>query len=167
MRGMGTFAGITSVDSQALPLRVHELTFWLESREDLAVERHAFEGAPFGRNYVSIDPTSVAPAASMNRNRICLHGADGGLTKGGLEGLALSFTQVKWTRYPTLLLTSALETPRAHRREDRPGYAAFSRSASIRLTTLRSTQRPNSRVSRDSERPSGVSRYSTRGVTSG
>jgi hypothetical protein len=57
---------------------------------------------------------------------------------------------------------------RSQRRQDCcPGYAAFPRSASIRLTTLRSTQRPNSRVSRASERPRGVSRYSTRGGTSG
>jgi ribosomal protein S18 acetylase RimI-like enzyme len=144
MRGMGSFAGNSNVDPQALARRMHELTFWLESQEDLVPERLAFDRAPFGRSQISIDPTSVAPAASMNRNRICLYGADGGLTKRGLGGLVekfesrgvrrffawlspgpgadevrewlrtLSFTQVKWTRYPTMLLTSAPEAPRAH-----------------------------------------------------
>ena len=118
------------------------MSSWLESREGLPAERHSFDTAPFGRSHISIDPTSTAPAASLNRNRICLHGA-GGLTKSGLAELAkrfeargvrrffawlspgpgaddvrqwlrsLSFEQVKWTRYPTMLLVARPEPPRA------------------------------------------------------
>ena len=63
LRGMGTFAGNSSVDAQALAVRMHSPTFWLDSRENHAVERHAFDFAPFGRSHISIDPTSVAPTA--------------------------------------------------------------------------------------------------------
>ena len=166
MRGMGSFAGNTGVDAQALALRMHELTFWLESQEDLVPERHSFDSAPFGRSRVCIDPASVAPAASLNRNRIQLHGAEGGLTKPGLSGLVekfeargvrrffawlspgpgaddvrtwmreLSFTQVKWTRYPTMLLTSP-QSPRDHGFEIRSvGTEAVGRVRAVLGDTL-------------------------------
>ena len=125
-----------STEVAHLALRMHELALWLEETEALAAERHAFNTAPFGHSLVCIDPSSLAPGASLNRNRIYLHGNGTGLTKQGLTALMgkfrsrgvrrffawlspgpgadevrewlrqLSFTRVQWTRYPTLLHTA-------------------------------------------------------------
>lgn len=123
----------------ALARRMIELNTWLESLEAPDIERHEFDRAPFGRAHLTLDPSSTARAASLNRNRVCLCGADGGLTRDGLAELsakftargidrffvwlspgprdaevrewleAMSFTRVKWTRYPTLLAEPAVQ----------------------------------------------------------
>jgi len=132
------------MNTHALARRLLDLNTWLEGLEGRDLEHQAFERAPFGRAHVSIDPSSTAPAASLNRNRISLCGAEGGLTRGGLAELAslygargirrffvwlspgpgdaevrewllsMSFTRVKWTRYPTLLLAEPPLPPRRH-----------------------------------------------------
>ena len=130
------------MNTHALARRLLDLNWWLEGQEELATERLEFERAPQGRARVALDPWSNAAAASMNRNRICLCGNEGGLTKDGLAALAelfaargiarffvwlspgpagdevrewllsMSFTRVKWTRYPTLLLAEPPLPPR-------------------------------------------------------
>lgn len=115
--------------------RINELASWLDRLEYPALERHEFPPERFGSALVSIDPRSTAPAASYNKNRICLCGDGGGLTKSGLEELVaryversvprlfvwlspgpgievvrewlgtMSFARGPWTRYPTMLLT--------------------------------------------------------------
>src|SRR6476659_3986943 len=79
------------MNTHALARRMLDLNAWLESLEEGDLERHSFERAPFGRTRVSLDPSSTARAASMNRNRIMLCGADGGLTRDGLAELAAMF----------------------------------------------------------------------------
>ena len=132
------------MNTHALARRLLDLNTWLESLEGRDLERHEFNRAPLGRAGVTLDPTSTAPAASMNRNRISLCGAEGGLTRDGLAELAamftargiprffvwlspgpgdaevrewlraMSFARVKWTRYPTLLLAEPPLPPRRH-----------------------------------------------------
>ena len=80
------------MNTHALARRLLDLNTWLESLEGRDLERHEFNRAPLGRAGVTLDPTSTAPAASMNRNRISLCGAEGGLTRDGLAELAAMFT---------------------------------------------------------------------------
>ena len=117
-----------------LARRMRDLLRWLEAQEQDVAERVTFDAAPYGRAYLTLDPGSIAPAASFNHNRIQLCGAEGGLTEAGLRELverfthrgiprmfvwlspgpgiervrnwvaALRFERVPWTRYPTLLL---------------------------------------------------------------
>jgi hypothetical protein len=121
------------MDARKLALRMHELAYWQEIQEESGGERFCFHGAPHGAALVTIDPASVAPAASFNQNRIYLCGTEGGLTRDGLLGLmrefdargvrryfvwlspgpdlgvvrewlrSMSFSQVVWTRYPTMV----------------------------------------------------------------
>jgi hypothetical protein len=139
---------------QPFAWRMRELASWIESQEGDPAERHEFHRAPQGRVLVTIDPSSAAPAASFNRNRICLCGAEGGLTQDGLnehvamfearsiprvfawlspgpdidlvrEWLrALSFAKVQWTRYPTMVLAAEAEPVQAHPFEIRQVSAA-------------------------------------------
>jgi len=71
----------------SLALRMQELNRWLSAQEGSAGETHEFFAMPHGNALVTIDPTSEAPAASYNRNRIALCGARGGLTQDGLREL--------------------------------------------------------------------------------
>jgi hypothetical protein len=121
-----------------------QLTAWLETQEGATYERHALDGPPYGRSYLSLDPGSSSPAASFNNNRITLCGADGGLTGQGLRELVarfsdrgirrvfvwlnpgsdmervrdwlagLSFVRVPWTRYPTLMLGEPAQAAGGH-----------------------------------------------------
>jgi hypothetical protein len=114
-----------------------ELSRWLSEQEGSTEEIRQFAGPPQGDALVSHDPSSDAPAASFNRNRIVLCGARGGLTQDGLRALldnfesrriqrvfawlspglddalvrewllSMSFVRVPWTRYPTLLFNAA------------------------------------------------------------
>jgi len=111
---------------------MHALTAWLGLQEGEQAQRFSFDRPPHGLALVTLDASSTAPAASFNANRILLCGAEGGLTQEGLLELlqlfeasgvrhlfawlspgpdadnvrewlrALSFTQIPWTRYPTL-----------------------------------------------------------------
>lgn len=105
--------------------------------ERATLEVHRLATGPYGRAEITIDATATSPAASLNRNRIYLCGVGNGLTQSGLQTLvaefefrhiercfvwlspgpdmdivrgwlsALGFSRVKWTRYPTLLHSSA------------------------------------------------------------
>ena len=105
--------------------------------ERATLEVHRLATGPYGRAEITIDATATSPAASLNRNRIYLCGVGNGLTQSGLQTLvaefefrhiercfvwlspgpdmdivrgwlsALGFSRVTWTRYPTLLHSSA------------------------------------------------------------
>jgi GNAT superfamily N-acetyltransferase len=121
------------MDPRALSLKMRRLQSWLQNTEPFAARtRYQLDQPPFGHAEVTVDATSTAPAASFNRNRICLCGSEGGLSRDGLnemiglfatrgvtrffvwlspgsgielvrEWLAESrFVKVPWTRYPTL-----------------------------------------------------------------
>jgi hypothetical protein len=132
------------VNVHDLARRLQDLNAWVGRLEYPDIERRDFTRAPFGRARITIDPASTAPAASFNRNCICLCGADGGLTRDGLEqllelyrgrGVARAFVwlspgpddarvrewllppafqRVQWTRYPTLMLGALAEPARPH-----------------------------------------------------
>ena len=122
------------MDPGALVSKVRRLQIWLEPAAPSPTwSRHRFDRPPYGFADVTVDVSSTSPAASYNRNRICLSGAEGGLTFDGLiemlrlfdtqrvnrsfvwlspgpgiervrEWLArLAFVKVPWTRYPTLI----------------------------------------------------------------
>lgn len=129
-------------DIHRLALCMQELNRWMTAQEGSTSELHGFSAPPHGDAFLTIDPTSDAPAASYNRNRIVLSGARGGLTQDGLRSLvdmfrnrgiprffawlspgpgdasvrdwlqALSFKRVPWTRYPTLMFSTAGNLPR-------------------------------------------------------
>ena len=58
-----------------------------------------YDGAPFGRCYVSIDPNRQSQYASGNRNRVHLCGAEPGLRSEGLARLVDQFTAAGVTRF--------------------------------------------------------------------
>ena len=126
-------ATMFGMDPKALASRVRRLQSWMESRVSSPTwSSHQFDRPPFGHAEVTIDAASNSPAASYNRNRICLCGSEGGLTRDGLTEMirlfdaqrvkrffvwlspgpdievvrewlgALGFVKVPWTRYPTL-----------------------------------------------------------------
>ena len=126
-------ATMFGMDPKALASRVRRLQSWMESRASSPTwSRQQFDRPPFGYAEVTIDAASNSPAASYNRNQICLCGSEGGLTRDGLTEMirlfdaqrvkrffvwlspgpdievvrewlgALGFVKVPWTRYPTL-----------------------------------------------------------------
>ncbi|MFZ1989873.1 MAG: GNAT family N-acetyltransferase [Alphaproteobacteria bacterium] len=133
-------------DTIELAAKMKRLQIWLDQNGAAAtVERRHYDGAPFGKAYVTIDPSAQAPVASTNRNRIYLCGHEPGLTRDGLEQLfalfkshgverffvwllpgpgreevaawlrELGFGLNPWTRYVTMLLQ---EPPQAEPRTD-------------------------------------------------
>jgi GNAT superfamily N-acetyltransferase len=130
------------MDPRALSLKMRRLQSWLETTEPFpALTRHQFDQPPFGDAEVTVDATSTAPAASFNRNRICLCGAEGGLSRDGLNEMIglfaargvtrffvwlspgsgielvrewlseLRFVKIPWTRYPTLAYCGEAPNP--------------------------------------------------------
>ena len=126
-------ATMFGMDPEALASRMRRLQSWMESKASSPTwSRHQFDRPPFGNAEVTVDAASNSPAASFNRNRICLCGSEGGLTRDGLTEMiqlfdaqrvkrffvwlspgsgievvrewlgALGFVKVPWTRYPTL-----------------------------------------------------------------
>jgi len=125
------------MDSLALASTMKRLAAWVDHACQPAgfVQKH-YDGAPFGRCYVSIDPARQAQYASANWNRVHLCGAEPGLRPEGLVRLIDEFTSAgvtrffvwlspgpdmntvrgwlaqagfkprKWTRYPTLFRES-------------------------------------------------------------
>lgn len=133
IRRCGRSVTICGMDPKTLALKMRRLQSWMEPGvSSPAGVRHQFDRPPFGRAEVTVDSTSMAPAASYNRNQICLCGTEGGLTFEGLNEMiglfvaqgvsrffvwlspgpdiglvrewlaALAFVKVPWTRYPTL-----------------------------------------------------------------
>ena len=82
------------MDNLALAPTMKRLTVWLDRAwQPAGFVSKQYDGAPFGRCYVSIDPN--APAVNMpppTRNRIHLCGAEPGLRPEGLAQLVEQFT---------------------------------------------------------------------------
>jgi hypothetical protein len=121
------------MDVAALSLKMKRLTIWLDRqcRGEGFIQKQ-FDGAPFGQCYVTLDPARQGPAASSNRNRVHLCGAEPGLALDGLQRLIDLFrdagvqrffvwlspgpdlervrgwltdsgcSRIRWTAYPTL-----------------------------------------------------------------
>jgi N-acetylglutamate synthase-like GNAT family acetyltransferase len=143
---MGTVPISRQADDEihSLAVRVRQLGIWLDAQEGLVSESRQFSAPPFGNAYLTKDPHSSSPAASLNCNRICLNGAGDGLTQTGLQDLLASFAargikrvfvwlspgpeiervrewlstpafrRVQWTRYPTLRWLGSTEPTKSH-----------------------------------------------------
>jgi GNAT superfamily N-acetyltransferase len=121
--------------SDSLPAQLHRLRPWLDARRrHRPLEALQSAAPPRGTAYATRDPSSTAPAASFNENRIYLLGAEGGLRQEGLAQLADWYRQqgigrffvwlspgpmasevgrwlesqglalIPWTRYPVMML---------------------------------------------------------------
>jgi hypothetical protein len=117
-------------DSHLLAQRMRQLGMWLDAQENMVPHREDCSGPTFGDAYLTSDPLSTSPAASLNHNRLCICGG-AGLTREGLDELLGRFARhgikrffvwlspgaeqervsgwlsatarrVPWTRYPTL-----------------------------------------------------------------
>ena len=88
------------MDSLALALTMKRLTPWLDRVCQPAgfIQKH-YDGAPFGRCYVSIDPDRQAQYASANWNRVHLCGSEPGLREEGLAQLIGQFTSAGVTQF--------------------------------------------------------------------
>ncbi len=76
------------MDALELALTMKRLTVWLDRAcQPAGFVQKQYDGPPFGRCYVSIDPGRQAQTASANWNRIHLCGAEPGLTPEGIEQL--------------------------------------------------------------------------------
>ena len=129
------------MDALSLALSLHRHKPSIEDWElQPTRSRLCFNAAPLGFTHLTMDPTSTQPAASLNRNRICLCGREGGLTEEGLQELlglfdaksidrvfvwlspgpdvdqvrgwleAKGLSKVAWTRYPVLVLGEQADT---------------------------------------------------------
>lgn len=81
------------MDQIELSLKMRRLAAWLDRRcQPDSLIRKYFNGAPFGRCYVSIDPDRQAPYASANLNRVYLCGAEAGMDSNSIARLIDLFT---------------------------------------------------------------------------
>ena len=88
------------MDSLALALTMKRLAIWLDRAwQPAGFVAKQYEGAPFGRCYVSIDPKRQQQQASANRNRVHLCGAEPGLRPEGLARLIEQFTAAGVQRF--------------------------------------------------------------------
>ena len=88
------------MDDLALALTMKRLTVWLDQAwQPAGFVSKQYDGAPFGRCYVGIDPNRQSQYASGNRNRIHLCGAEPGLRPEGLAQLVDQFTAAGVTRF--------------------------------------------------------------------
>jgi GNAT superfamily N-acetyltransferase len=88
------------VDAFVLAQTIKRMTGWLDSRsgrEGLIQRR--FESAPFGTAYVCVLPGDDGPHPSSNHNRVHLCGAEGGLTREGVQRLAGLFDEAAVGRF--------------------------------------------------------------------
>ena len=80
------------MDSLALSSKMKRLTVWLDRNcQPEGFVQRCHGSAPFGRAYVTIDPSRQGQAASGNWNRIHLCGTEPGLTDEGLARLCEQF----------------------------------------------------------------------------
>jgi GNAT superfamily N-acetyltransferase len=88
------------MDDLSLALTMKRLTVWLDQawQPDGFVARQ-YDGAPFGRCYLSIDPKRQSQYASGNWNRVHLCGAEPGLRPEGLARLIDEFVAAGVTRF--------------------------------------------------------------------
>ena len=88
------------MDNLTLALTMKPLAIWLDRAwQPAGFVSKQYDGAPFGRCYVSIDPSRQAQYASANRNRVHLCGAEPGLRPEGLARLIEQFTAAGVTRF--------------------------------------------------------------------
>src|SRR4051812_29472822 len=72
----------SEMDPIALSLKMKRLVRWLDDRCQDNLVRRQFDGPPFGRCYVTIDPERQGNVASINLNRVYLWGNEAGLDVG-------------------------------------------------------------------------------------
>jgi GNAT superfamily N-acetyltransferase len=88
------------MDNLTLALTMKRLAVWLDRAwQPAGFVSKQYDGAPFGRCYVSIDPSRQAQYASANRNRVHLCGTEPGLRPEGLARLIEQFTAAGVTRF--------------------------------------------------------------------
>jgi GNAT superfamily N-acetyltransferase len=88
------------MDDLSLALTMKRLTAWLDQGwQPAGFVARQYDGAPFGRCYVSIEPNRQTQYASGNWNRVHLCGAEPGLRPEGLGRLVDAFTAAGVTRF--------------------------------------------------------------------
>lgn len=88
------------MDNLTLALTMKRLAAWLDRAwQPPGFIAKQYDGDPFGRCYVTIDPERQGPYASGNRNRIHLCGAEPGLRPEGFARLVDDFTSAGVKRF--------------------------------------------------------------------
>jgi GNAT superfamily N-acetyltransferase len=88
------------MDDVTLALRMKRLTAWLDRTwQPAGFVVKQYDGVPFGRCYMSIDPSRQAQYASANQNRVHLCGAEPGLRRDGLARLIDEYTAAGVKRF--------------------------------------------------------------------
>ena len=88
------------MDEFALARTIKRLRDWMDSRSGRAgLVQHRFESAPFGTAYACLLPGDDHPHPSSNHNRVHLCGAEGGLTRDGVQRLAGLFDEANVGRF--------------------------------------------------------------------
>jgi GNAT superfamily N-acetyltransferase len=88
------------MDDLTLASTMKRVTVWLDQAwQPAGFVSKQYDGAPFGRCHVSIDPNRQGQYASGNRNRVHLCGAEPGLRGEGLAQLVGQFTAAGITRF--------------------------------------------------------------------
>jgi len=88
------------MDTWDLALAMKRLTAWLDRAcQPASFIQKQYDGAPFGRAYVSIDPARQPQTASSNWNRIHLCGAEPGLEPEGIAQWVESFHAAGVSRF--------------------------------------------------------------------
>ena len=83
---------VPGMDNLTLALKMKRLAAWLDRAwQPAGFVSKQYDGAPFGRCYVTIDPDRQAQYASANWNRVHLCGAEPGLRPEGLTRLIDEF----------------------------------------------------------------------------
>ena len=81
------------MDEIALSLKMKRLVRWLDDRcQPDNVVRRQYDGPPFGRCYLTIDPERQGEVASINLNRVYLCGTEAGLDADSPARLIELFT---------------------------------------------------------------------------
>ena len=88
------------MDKFDLARTIKRLRDWMDSRSGRAgLVQHRFESAPFGTAYACLLPGDDHPHPSSNHNRVHLCGAEGGLTREGVQRLAGLFDEAGVGRF--------------------------------------------------------------------
>ena len=88
------------MDTIDLALKLKRLAVRLDGCcQPASLIRKQFDGAPFGRCYVTIDPDRQTPFASSNVNRVYLCGAEPGLAPDGVARLIDLFAAAGVSRF--------------------------------------------------------------------
>jgi GNAT superfamily N-acetyltransferase len=84
----------------AFALMMKRLTVWLDQAwQPAGFVSKQYDGAPFGRCYLSIDPNRQSQYASANSNRVHLCGAEPGLRPEGLARMIEQYTAADVERF--------------------------------------------------------------------